>query len=176
MAQLQDQPLLGPPRPDEVADNSTPTETLVNYLIHTVQPQTSIAEEQNQHMAYLEQSNRQLITLRNAPSPPRIRRGRSPRPSRSISPRHSSNVRYPSQSRRSPRRRSPRRSLPRRSPPRRNRRSWPSSNFEDDHDARSDRNAYGPFTPRIREAEIPRGLEKPPQMDSYDGTMDPDEN
>jgi len=40
-------------------------------------------------------------------------------------------------------------------------------------DARNDRNAYGPFTRRIREAPILRRLEKPPQMDSYDGRTDP---
>ena len=79
--------------------------------------------------------------------------------------------------RRSPLRRSPpRRSPPRRSPPRRNGRSWFSTSFEDTRDARNDHNAYGPFTWRIREAPIPRGLEKPPQMDSYDGTTDPDEH
>jgi len=38
-------------------------------------------------------------------------------------------------------------------------------------DARNDWNAYGSFTRSIQ-APIPRGLEKPPQMDSYDGTTD----
>jgi len=37
-------------------------------------------------------------------------------------------------------------------------------------------NAYGPFTWHIREVPIPCELEKPPQMDSYDGTTDPDEH
>ena len=40
----------------------------------------------------------------------------------------------------------------------------------------NDRNAYSPFTQRIREAPIPSGLEKPPQMDSYDGTTDLEEH
>jgi len=50
------------------------------------------------------------------------------------------------------------------------------SSSEDTCDTRNGRNAYGPFTQRIREAPIPRGLEKPPQMDSYDGTTDLDEH
>jgi len=47
---------------------------------------------------------------------------------------------------------------------------------EDNRDARDDRSAYAPFTLRIRDAPIPRGLEKPLQMDSYEGTTDPDEH
>jgi len=105
--------------------------------------------------------------------PPLNRRGRSPRPSKSRSPRRSVIVRSPNHVWRSPIRRSPRRSPPRRSPPRHNRRSWSSSSSEDDRDARS---AYGPFTRRICDAQIPRDLEKLPQMDSYDGTTDPDEH
>jgi hypothetical protein len=161
VAQLQDQPLLGSPRPDEVADNSTPTDTLVNYLLCTVQRQTSITEEQNRRIVDLEWSKRQLISLCNAPSPPCIKGGRSPHPSRSRSPRYSASMRSPSRSRRSPRRKSPRQSPPRRSPPRRNRHSWSSSSSEDDRDARIDLNAYSPFMRRIREAQIPHELEKP---------------
>ena len=121
-----------------------------------------------------------MVRTKRTPSATRSRRGRSPHHSRSRSPRHSVSIGSPSYTRRSARRRSPRRSPPRRSPPRRspprrNRRSWSSSSSEDTRDSRNDRNAYGPFTRRIREAPIPRGLEKPPQMDSYDGTTDPDE-
>ena len=138
----------------------------------------------------LEQA-RPLVQTKRTPSPTRSRRGRSPRHSRSRSLRHSVSIRSPSYTRRSARRRSPRRSPPRRSPPswspprrsparrsppRRNRRSWSPSSFEDSRDPRNDRNAYGPLTRRIREAPIPRGLEKPPQMDSYDGTTDSDEH
>jgi hypothetical protein len=32
------------------------------------------------------------------------------------------------------------------------------------------------FTRHTREAQIPHGLEKPPQMDSFDKTTDPDEH
>jgi len=115
----------------------------------------------------------------------------NPHHSRFRSPRHSMSIRSPSYTRRSARRRSPRRSPPRRSPPRQSpprrfpprrfpprriRRSWSSSSSKDTHDAQNDLNAYSPLTQRVREAPIPRGLEKPPQMDSYDGTTDPDEH
>jgi len=43
-------------------------------------------------------------------------------------------------------------------------------------DARHDRDTYDPFTQLVRDAPIPHGLEKPPQMDSYDGTIDSDEH
>jgi len=113
----------------------------------------------------LEQA-RQLVQPKHNPSPICRRRGRSPRRSRSRSPRHSISTRSPSHTRRSTRGRSP---------PRRNRGSWSPSSSEEYRGARNDRNAYGPFTRRIRDASIPYGLEKPPQMDSYDGTTDPDE-
>ena len=37
------------------------------------------------------------------------------------------------------------------------------------------RASYGPFTRHICDAQIPCGLEKPLQMDSYDGTTNPNE-
>jgi hypothetical protein len=139
---------------------------------------------------------RPLVRTKRTPSPIRSRRGGSPRRSRSRSLRHSVSIGSPRYTRRSGRRRSPRRSPPRqspprqtppkrspprrtppeRSPPRRNGRSWSSSSSEDTRDTRIDRNAYGPFTRRIREAPISRGLEKPPQMNSYNRTTDPDEH
>jgi len=45
-----------------------------------------------------------------------------------------------------------------------------------DTPSRHDRDAYDPFTRRVQDAPIPRELEKPPQMNSYDGTTDPDEH
>jgi hypothetical protein len=192
---LQQRPLQGPPRPTETPEDATPTEALVSNLLRTVQRQTSLIKEQNRRLMDLEQT-RQLARTRRTSSPVRIRRGRNPRQSRSRSPWHSVSVKSPSYTRRSTRRRSPRRSPsrrspprrsplrrspprrspPRGSPPRRNGRSWSSSNYEDTRDVRNDRNAYGPFTLRIREAPIPRGLKKPPQMDSYDGTTNLDEH
>jgi hypothetical protein len=132
-AQLKDHPILGPPRPDEMADNFT--NTLISYLLRTVKRQTSITKEKSRRIAEIEQSKKQMVALRNTPSPPPIRGGKGSHPFRSRSPRHSVSVRSPSRDRRSPRRRSPRRSPLRRSPPRCNRRSWFSSSSEDDHDA-----------------------------------------
>ena len=167
---LQQRPLQGPLRPIETPEDATPTGAIVNNFFCTVQRQTSLIEEQNRRLADLKWA-RSLVRPGPSPSPNPNRRGRSPRPSRSRSPRHSISTRYPSYRRRSPRRRSPRRSPPRRSlprspPPRHNRRSWSPSSSENSRDARNDRNAYGPFTRRIREDPIPRGLEKPPHMDS----------
>jgi len=101
---IQEPPLNGLPRPDEVADNSTPRDTLVNYLLCMDQRQTSITMEQNRRVADFERLKRQLTPLCHAPSTSRNRRGRSPRPFRSRSPRHLINVRSPSHDRRSPRR------------------------------------------------------------------------
>lgn len=127
-----------------------------------------------------------LVRAKQTPSPVRSKKGKSPRKSRSRSLRHSVSIRSPSYTRRSVRRRSPRRTPPRRSPPRRSplrrspprckRRSWSSSSSEDTRNARNDRNAYDPFTQRIREAPIPRGQEKPPQMDSYNVSTDLDKH
>jgi len=51
MVQLHDQPLLGPLRPNEVADNFTPTDSWISYLLCMVKHQTSIVEEQNRRIA-----------------------------------------------------------------------------------------------------------------------------
>jgi len=158
----------------------TPTGALVNNLLRTVQRQTSLVEEQNRRLADLEWA-RPSVWPRRYPSSTPNRRGGSPRSSCSRSPRHSVSVRSPSYTRRSPKKRSPRQSPPRRYPPRRppprhHRRSWSPSSSEDSCDAWNDRNTYGPFTRRIREAPIPRELEKPPLMESYDWTTDPNEH
>jgi len=173
---LQDQPIFGPPRPEEMVDSTTDSQ--INLLLRTVKHPITLAEEKNKRISELEQSKRQLIHICDTPSPPRRRRGRSPRRSRSRSPRRSVSVRSPSRGQRSLRRSPPRWSPPRRSPPRRNRCSWPSSSSssDDERDTRGVRYRYSPFTWCIRDTPIPRGLEKPPQMDSYDGTSDPDEH
>jgi hypothetical protein len=201
---LQRRPLQGPNRPTETPEDATPTGVCIGNLIRTVQRQTSLIEEQSRRLMDLEQT-RPTVQARQTLSPIRNRGGESPSRSSSRSPRHSVSIRSPTYTMRStrrsprwspPRRSPPRRSPPRRSPPRRapfrrsppcqtpprrslpkrNGRSWSPSSFEDIHDARNDRNAYGPFTRCIREGPIPRGLEKPPQMDSYDRTTDPDEH
>jgi hypothetical protein len=183
---LQQRPLQGPLRSTETPEDATPTGVLVGNLICTVQRQTSLIEEYNRRLIDLEQT-RPSVRAKRTRSPVRSRRGGSPRRSRSRSPRHSVSIRSPSYTGRSTKRKSPQRSPPMRSPPsrtppkrspprqtppgrsppRRKGRSWSSSSSEDSRDTRTDHNAYGPFTRRIREAPIPRGLEKPPQMDSY---------
>jgi hypothetical protein len=146
---LQERPIFGAPRPGEMVDSTTDSQ--INLLLRTVKRQITLAEEQSKCIAELEQSKRQIIHVRDIPSPLRNRRGRSPRRSRSRSPRRSINIRSPIHERRSPRRSAPRRSPPRRSPPRRNRRSWSSSSSSsvDEHGARGGRYTYGPFTRRI---------------------------
>jgi len=164
-----------------MADNST--ESQISFLLRRVKRQVTLAEEPSRCIAKLEQSKKQMIHICDTHSPPRNRRGKSPCRSRSRSPRRFVSVRSPSRKRQSPRRRSPRRSPPRqsplrRSPPRQSRHSWSSfsSSSYEERDAQAGRYAYDPFTRRIRENPIPRGLEKPPQMDSYDEISDADEH
>jgi len=148
-----------------------------------IKNQITLAEDHSWCIVELGQSKRQLIHIRDTPSPLRNRRGMSPCHSRSRSPKRSVITRSSSRGGRSKRRRSPRRCPPRWSPlrrstPRRNKRSWSSSSSsssDDEHDARG-RYTYDPFTRRIREPPIPHGLEKPPQMDSYDRTSDLDKH
>jgi len=145
---LQDMPLLVPPRSTETAENTMLMDALVSNLIHTVQRQTSLIEEQNRHLTDLEQARiqKQAIPSKRTPSSTHDKGGGSPRQSRSRSPRHSINMRSPCRKRRSLRRRSPRWSPTRRSPPRCKDAPGPPFRSEDDRDARSDRNAYDPFT------------------------------
>jgi hypothetical protein len=166
---LQQRPLQGPNRPTENPEDAT-TVALIGNLICTVQRQTSFIEEQNRRLMHLEQA-RPTIQTRRSLSPIRNRRGENPSRSRFRSPRHSVSIGSPSYTRRSTRR-SPRRSPPKRSPPRRassrrspprrtslgrslprrNGRSGSPSSSGDNRDTRTDHNAYGPFTRRIREA------------------------
>jgi len=44
---LQERPLQGPTRLTETPEDATPTSALVSNLLHTVQRQTSLIEEQN---------------------------------------------------------------------------------------------------------------------------------
>jgi len=145
---------------------------MLNNLLCTVQWQTSIIEVQNRRLSDIEKDRRrqQLLPPRRPLSPPRNIRGESPCPSRLRSPRHSASVRSPTCNQRLPSRRSPGRSPSQKTPPRRKRRSQSSSYSEDDN------TTYNSVTQRIRVSHIPRRLEKPPQMDPYHGTTDPDEH
>jgi len=91
---LQERPIFGPPRPEEMVDSTTDSQ--INLLLHTIERQITLAEEQSKRIAELKQSKRQLIHICDTSSPPRNRRGRSPFRSRSRSPRRSVSVRSPS--------------------------------------------------------------------------------
>jgi len=94
---LQQRPLQGPSRPTETPEDATPTSALINNLLRTVQRQTSLIEEQNRRLMYLERA-RPLVRPKRTASPTPIKRGGNPRPSRSRSPRHSVSIRSPSSS------------------------------------------------------------------------------
>ncbi|GAU10583.1 hypothetical protein TSUD_422950, partial [Trifolium subterraneum] len=76
----------------------------------------------------------------------------------------------------------------RRSPPRRNNRSPPRSGEaaarggnarhspREESPSSGDERHRGPLSRRIMDIPLPRGLEKPPTLDKYDGTTDPDEH
>ncbi|GAU51840.1 hypothetical protein TSUD_416230, partial [Trifolium subterraneum] len=76
----------------------------------------------------------------------------------------------------------------RRSPPRRNYRSPPRNGEAAAHGGNGrhsprrespgsgDERHRGPLSRRIMDIPLPRGLEKPPTLDKYDGTTDPDEH
>ncbi|PNX55094.1 hypothetical protein L195_g048720, partial [Trifolium pratense] len=101
-----------------------------------------------------------------SPTPVRSRsfsRSRSPPPrrrnERRVSPRRNEEL---SRNSTPPRRHSPRRD----NPPRHQRQRSPAE--RESH--------QGPLSRRIRELPLPVGLEKPPAMDTYDGSTDPDEH
>ncbi|GAU39181.1 hypothetical protein TSUD_372810 [Trifolium subterraneum] len=75
-----------------------------------------------------------------------------------------------------------------RSPPRRNNRSPPRNgevvarrgnarhSLRRESSGSGDERHRGPLSRRIMDIPLPRGLEKPPSLDKYDGTTDPDEH
>ncbi|GAU34258.1 hypothetical protein TSUD_210400 [Trifolium subterraneum] len=131
--------------------------------------------------------NRRSPPRRNNRSPPRngeaVARGNGERP---ISPPRD----IPRRQNHSPPQRNNRISPPRnrRSPPRRNNRSPPrdggavARGGNARHSPRrespssGDERHRGPLLRRIMDIPLPRGLEKPPTLDKYDGTTDPDEH
>ncbi|MCI75872.1 hypothetical protein A2U01_0097141, partial [Trifolium medium] len=49
--------------------------------------------------------------------------------------------------------------------------------YEDGHRGRRNHHpGKTPFTTRIMESRIPKALEKPPKLETYDGSTDPDEH
>ncbi|XP_045791841.1 serine/arginine repetitive matrix protein 1-like [Trifolium pratense] len=150
-------------------------------LVNAINRQSDLLLQQNQRFEQqnqrLEQQSRRIDAIaesrvtaqarqtRRSPTPVRSRtfsRSRSPphrRSERRMSPRRNEEV---SRNSTPPRRHSPRRD----NPPRHQRHRSPED--KDSH--------QGPLSRRIRELPLPVGLEKPPAMDTYDGSTDPDEH
>ncbi|CAJ2673558.1 unnamed protein product [Trifolium pratense] len=150
-------------------------------LVNAINRQSDLLLQQNQRYEQqnqrLEHQSRRIDAIaesrvtaqarpaRRSPTPVRSRTySRSRSPPRHRSDRRSSPRRNEAISRNStpPRRHSPRRD----NPPRRQRNRSPEE--RDSH--------QGPLSRRIRELPLPVGLEKPPAMDTYDGSTDPDEH
>ncbi|PNX67828.1 hypothetical protein L195_g055837, partial [Trifolium pratense] len=127
-----------------------------------------------QHNQRLESQSRRIDAI--AESRVTRRAHRSPTPVRR---RSFSRSRSPHR-RRNERRMSPRRNeeLSRNStPPRRHSPRRENPPHHQRHRSPADRDSHqGPLSRRIRELPLPVGLEKPPVMDTYDGSTDPDEH
>ncbi|GAU23378.1 hypothetical protein TSUD_334260 [Trifolium subterraneum] len=159
-----------------------------------------LIREQNRRLRAVEESRAASRVSRSArrqrsPTPVNNRsrsRSRSPRPAprrnaeRPVSPPRD----IPRRQNHSPPRRNNHVSPPRnkRSPPRRNNRSPPRSGEaaarggnarhspRGESPSSGDERHRGPLSRRIMDIPLPRGLEKPPTLDKYDGTTDPDEH
>ncbi|GAU24659.1 hypothetical protein TSUD_322670 [Trifolium subterraneum] len=162
--------------------------------------QNELIREQNRRLRAVEESRAASRASRSArrqrsPTPENNRsrsRSRSPRPAprrnaeRPVSPPRD----IPRRQNHSPPRRNNHVSPPRnrRSPPRRNNRSPPRSGEaaarggnarhspRRESPSSGDERHRGPLSRRIMDIPLPRGLEKPPTLDKYDGTTDPDEH
>ncbi|GAU10283.1 hypothetical protein TSUD_418870, partial [Trifolium subterraneum] len=162
--------------------------------------QNELIREQNRRLRAVEESRAASRVSRStrrqrSPNPVNNRsrsRSRSPRPAprrnaeRPVSPPRD----IPQKQNHSPPRRNNCVSPPRnrRSPPRRNNRSPPRSGGaaarggnarhspRGESPSSEDERHRGPLSRRIMDIPLPRGLEKPPTLDKYDGTTDPDEH
>ncbi|GAU51788.1 hypothetical protein TSUD_415740 [Trifolium subterraneum] len=162
--------------------------------------QNELIREQNRRLRAVEESraaSRMSRSTRRQKSPTPVNnrsrsRSRSPRPAprrnaeRPVSPPRD----IPQRQNHSPPRRNNHVSPPRnrRSPPRRNNRSPPRSGGaaarggnarhspRGESPSSADERHRGPLSRRIMDIPLPRGLEKPPTLDKYDGTTDPDEH
>ncbi|GAU49235.1 hypothetical protein TSUD_183260 [Trifolium subterraneum] len=181
-----------------------PEDPLVGQILReqadNMRGQNELIREQNRHLRAVEDSRAASKISRS------VRRQRSPTPennrsrsrSRSLRPAPRRNVEKPlSPPRDNPRRKNhspPRRnnhnSPPRNksSPPRRNNRSPPKNGEaaaqggnirhspRRESSGSGDERHRGPLSRRIMDIPLPRGLEKSPTLDKYDGTTDPNEH
>ncbi|GAU51522.1 hypothetical protein TSUD_140370 [Trifolium subterraneum] len=167
---------------------------------HNMRGQNELIREQNRRLRAVEElraASRVSRSARRQRSPTPVNnhsrsRSRSPRPAprrnaeRPVSPPRD----IPRRQNHSPPRRNNHVSPPRnrRSPPRRNNRS-PQRSGEaaarggnarhsprGESPSSGDERHRGPLSRRIMDIPLPRGLEKPPTLDKYDGTTDPDEH
>ncbi|GAU40232.1 hypothetical protein TSUD_270320 [Trifolium subterraneum] len=203
VAQAQVTPLDAPPQQQEIPvqedplmiPQGAPMEVVMAALVNTINRHNELIREQNRRIQAVEDSRTASRVSRNT------RRRRSPTPenhrsrSRSRSPK-------PAPQRNAERPLNPIRENPRRknrSPPQRNNRTPPSRNNHSPprrnnrtpprngggnarHSPRressgsGDERHRGPLSRRIMDIPLPRGLEKPPSLDKYDGTTDPNEH
>ncbi|GAU40245.1 hypothetical protein TSUD_219550 [Trifolium subterraneum] len=173
---------------------------LLREQAENMRGQNDLIREQNRRIRAVEDSRAaskisRSIRRHRSPTPENNRsrsRSRSPRPApRRNAERPPSLVREnPRRLNQSPPRRNNRASPPRNrcSPPRRNNRS-PPRNGEAvarggnarhsptrESSGSGDERHRGPLSRRIMDILLPRGLEKPPSLDKYHGTTDPDEH
>ncbi|XP_045809926.1 serine/arginine repetitive matrix protein 1-like [Trifolium pratense] len=162
-------PVATPPQatPAAAIPPGVPMQDMMAALNQRFEQQNQRLEQQSRRIDAIAESRvtAQARPARRSPTPVRSRTySRSRSPPRRRSERRSSPRRNEATSRNStpPRRHSPRRD----NPPRRQRNRSPEE--RDSH--------QGPLSRRIRELPLPVGLEKPPAMDTYDGSTDPDEH
>ncbi|GAU10194.1 hypothetical protein TSUD_418670, partial [Trifolium subterraneum] len=158
-----------PPQPPQLEDplvvpqvpQGAPMEVVMAALVNTINRQGEILREQANNMRgqneLIREQNRRLRAVEesraasrvnNRVSPPRNRRS-PPRRNNRSPPRSGGAAARGGNARHSPRRESP---------------------------SSEDERHRGPLSRRIMDIPLPRGLEKPPTLDKYDGTTDPDEH
>ncbi|GAU32883.1 hypothetical protein TSUD_59710 [Trifolium subterraneum] len=175
-----------PPQPEDPlvvpqVPQGAPMEVVMAALVNTINRQGQILREQANNMRgqneLIREQNRRLREVEESRAASKISRMSLPRD-------------IPRRQNHSPPRRNSHVSPPRnrRSPPRRNNRSPPRSGEaaarggNARHSPRrespgsGDERHRGPLSRRIMDIPLTRGLEKPPTLDKYDGTTDPDEH
>ncbi|GAU33039.1 hypothetical protein TSUD_151930, partial [Trifolium subterraneum] len=157
-----------------------PMEVVMAALVNTINRQGEILREQANNTRgqneLIREQNRRLQVVEESRAASRAsrsaRRQRSPTPNRSP-PKRNNHV-SPPRNRRSPPRRN------NRSPPRNEEAAARGGNARHsprkESSSSGDERHRGPLSRRIMDIPLPRGLEKPPMLDKYDGTTDPDEH
>ncbi|GAU39244.1 hypothetical protein TSUD_396900 [Trifolium subterraneum] len=184
----QEDPLVVPQLPQ-----GAPMEVVMAALVNTINRQGQILREQADNMRgqneLIREQNRRLRAVEDSRAASRISSSR-PAPRRNVERPLSPPRDNPRKKNHSPPQRNNHNSPPRnkRSPPRRNNRSPPKNGEaaarggNARHSPRrkspgsGDERHQGPLSRRIMDIPLPRGLEKPPTLDKYNGTTDPDEH